>query len=619
MNLSTPFIRRPVATTLLTLGLALPAWSRSSSCRSRRCRRSISRPSRCRRTLPGASPETMATTVATPLERHLGQIADVTEMTSSSSVGSTRITLQFGLDRDIDGAARDVQAAINAARADLPTSLRSNPTYRKVNPADAPIMILALTSDTLTPGQIYDAASTVLAAEAVAGRRHRRGRRQRQLAAGGAGRAQSAGAVQVRHRARGRARRARLGQRAQPQGRDRRSATSATRSTPTTRPTRPPTTSSLIVAYRNGAAVRLSDVGEVSDWVENLRNAGLANGKPAVLVILYRQPGANIIDDRRPRQGAAAAAARPRSRRRSTSTSAIDRSTTIRASLHDVERTLLIAIVLVILVVFAVPAQRARDADPERRGAGLADRHLRRHVPARLQPRQSLADGADGRDRLRRRRRDRGAGEHHAPHRGRHVARCEAALQGAREVGFTVLSMSLSLIAVFIPILLMGGIVGRLFREFAMTLSVAILISLVVSLTTTPMMCARAAAPATRGEHGRLYRIERARLRGDAAASTDRTLTLGAAPSALDHAGAAAVTSASTSISSSIVPKGFFPQQDTGRMIGGIQADQSISFQLMQQKLDAVRRHRQEGSGGRHRRRLHRRRPDQFAASCSSR
>ena len=374
--------------------------------------------------LPGASPETMAATVATPLERHLGPIAGVTEMTSSSSLGSTRITLQFDLDRDIDGAARDVQAAINAARADLPTSLRSNPTYRKVNPADAPIMILALTSDTLTPGQMYDAASTVLAqklsqVEGIG-----------QVDVGGS----SLPAVRVELNPRAlfkygigledvRAALAAANANS-PKGAiedgDRHWQIYANDQASHAAEYRP-----LVVAYRNGAAVRLSRCRRrSSDSVEDLRNAGLANGKPAVLVILYRQPGANIIEtvDRVKARAAAARGvdpARHRSRR-----SAIDRTTTIRASLRDVERTLVIAVVLVILVVFLFLRNVARGAHPERRRAGVADRHLRRDVSARLQPRQSVADGADHRHRLRRRRRDRRAGERHAPHRGRHAARC---------------------------------------------------------------------------------------------------------------------------------------------------------------------------------------------------
>ena len=252
-----------------------PAPSRSACCRCRRCRRSTSRPSRCRRRCPGASPETMAATVATPLERSLGRIAGVTEMTSTSSLGSTRVTLQFDLDRDIDGAARDVQAAINAARSLLPTGLPSNPTYRKVNPADAPIMILALTSDTMTQGQMYDAASTILAQKLSQVEGVGQVQRRRQLAAGGARRAQSARAQQVRHRPRGRAHGARGDQRQPAEGHRSRTATGTGRSTRTTRRRRPREYLPLIVAYRNGAAVRLTDVGEVVDSVQDLRNAGI--------------------------------------------------------------------------------------------------------------------------------------------------------------------------------------------------------------------------------------------------------------------------------------------------------------------------------------------------------
>jgi multidrug efflux pump len=362
-------------------------------------------------------------------------------MTSQSSVGSTRITLQFGLNRDIDGAARDVQAAINAARADLPTSLRSNPTYRKVNPADAPILILALTSDTLT------AASSTTPPDRAGSRSCRRSTASARSSSA-AVRCRRCASSSIRRRCSNTAsawrtcaprwpaptptaRRAAstsapalpdLHQRPGQQGRRLRRWSSPTA---TARRCGCPT-------CRRGHSIRSRICATL----------GLANGKPAVLVILYRQPGANIIDtvDRvkalMPQLKASLPRDRPQRR--------VDRSTTIRASLRDVERTLIIAVLLVILVVFAVPAQPARDADPERRGAGLADRHVRRDVSAGLQPRQSLADGADGRDRLRGRRRHRGAGEHHPPYRTGMPRRLhEAALRGAREVGFTVLSMSI--------------------------------------------------------------------------------------------------------------------------------------------------------------------------------
>ncbi len=351
MNLSAPFIRRPVATTLLTLGLlmaglvAFPLLPVAPLPEVDYPVISVSA------TLPGASPQVVANTVASPLERHLGEIADVNEMTSSSSVGRARITLQFGLDRDIDGAARDVQAAINAARADLPTSLRSNPTYRKVNPADAPILILSLTSDTLSKGQIFDAASTVLAQKlsqvdgigevTVGGSslpavrvelipqalyNYGIGLEDVRAALASANAHSPKGAIDVGDR------------RYQIYANDQANEAAAYRS--------------LIVAYRNGAPVRLSDVGDVTDSVENIRNAGLANGKPAVLVILYRAPNANIIAtvDRVkalvPTLKASISPAIDLSL-------AADRSTTIRASLKEVEITLMIAIGLVILVVFA--------------------------------------------------------------------------------------------------------------------------------------------------------------------------------------------------------------------------------------------------------------------------
>ncbi len=420
MSFSSVFVRRPIATTLLTLGVALAGIVAFNSLPVSPLPQVDFPTISVRAQMPGASPQVMASTVATPLERHLGQIADVTEMTSSSSVGSARITLQFGLDRDIDGAARDVQAAINAARADLPTSLRSNPTYRKVNPADAPIMILALTSTTLTRGQIYDAADTVI--------------QEKLSQITGVGEVDVSGsslpAVRVE---------------LNPQAlanygialEDVRAAlSSANAHAPkgaieedgknyqiytNDQASKAQEYQSLIVAYRNGAAVRLSDVAEVNDSVENLRNFGLANGDPAVLVLVTRSPGANIIStiDSILEVLPQLEASIPSDIKVTVVT---DRSTTIRASLHDVERTLTIAVVLVIVVVFLFLR------DPR---AGLIPTVA---VPVSLlgtigvmwllglQPRQSLADGADDLDRLRRRRCDRRAGEHHAPCRSRHVA-----------------------------------------------------------------------------------------------------------------------------------------------------------------------------------------------------
>jgi multidrug efflux pump len=580
MGPSTPFIRRPVATTLLTFGLAAAGavafFKLPVSPLPQVDYPTIS----VRATLPGASPEDAATTVASPLERHLGQIADVTEMTSSSSVGSVRITLQFGLNRDIDGAARDVQAAINAARADLPTSLRSNPTYKKVNPADAPILILTLTSDTLARGDLYDAASTVVAQKlsqvegigevGVSGSslpavrvdlipqavyKYGIGLEDVRAALGSANAHSPKGGIDVGDK------------RYQIYSNDQANKAVDYRS--------------LVVAYRNGAAVHLSDIGEVTDGVENLRNAGLANGKPAVLIILYRQPGANIIstvDRVKALMPQLQASISPAIELRT----AADRSTTIRTSLRDVERTLILAVLLVILVVFAFLRNlRATFIPVVAVSVSLVATFAAMYLMGYSLDNLSLmaltvATGFVVDDAI-------VVLENITRHIEAGMAPLEASIKGAGEVGFTVLSMSISLIAVFIPILLMGGIVGRLFREFAMTISIAILISLAVSLTTTPMMCAVMLRGGTGERHGRLYRFSE----GFFEAMLNiyrRSLT-----AALRHPATMmlilAVVLGLNFYLYDVVPKGFFPQQDTGRMIGIIQADQSISFQLMQQKL----------------------------------
>src|ERR1700757_4137432 len=503
MDPSTPFIRRPVATTLLTFGLAAAGvvafFKLPVSPLPQVDFPTIS----VQATLPGASPEDVAVTVASPLERHLGQIADVTEMTSSSSVGQTRITLQFGLNRDINGAARDVQAAINAARADLPTSLRSNPTYRKVNPADAPILIMTLTSDTLTRGELYDAASTVLAqklsqvdgiGEVVVGGgslpavrvelipqalyKYGVGLEDVRAALGNTNAHSPKGGIDVGD------------QRYQIYANDQ--ANKAEDYKP------------LIIAYRNGAPVRLSDVGEVTDGQENIRNAGLANGKPAILIILYRQPGANIISTVDAVKGLMPLL------RASVSPAidmglAVDRSTTIRTSLHDVERTLVLAVLLVIVVVFAflrnlratfIPVIAVSGSLVATFGAMYLIGYSLDNLSLMA---LTVATGFVVDDAI-------VVLENVTRYIEEGLSPLEAALKGANEVGFTVLSMSISLIAVFIPILLMGGIIGRLFREFAMVISISIMISLAVSLATTPMMC----AVLLRGEgatHGWLYRI----------------------------------------------------------------------------------------------------------------
>jgi multidrug efflux pump len=580
MDPSTPFIRRPVATTLLTFGLAAAGavafFKLPVSPLPQVDFPTIS----VQATLPGASPQDVATTVASPLERHLGQIADVTEMTSQSTVGSTRITLQFGLNRDINGAARDVQAAINAARADLPTSLRTNPTYRKVNPADAPILIMTLTSDTATRGDLYDAASTVLAqklsqvegiGEVVVGGsslpavrvdlipqalyKYGIGLEDVRAALGSANAHSPKGGIDVGD------------QRYQIYANDQANKADDYKS--------------LIIAYRNGAAVHLSDVGEVTDSVENLRNAGLANGKPAVLIILYRQPGANIIST------VDLVKALLPQLRASISPAidiglAVDRSTTIRTSLHDVERTLILAVMLVIIVVFAflrnlratfIPVVAVSVSLVATFGAMYLIGYSLDNLSLMA---LTVATGFVVDDAI-------VVLENVTRYIEEGLSPLEAALRGANEVGFTVLSMSISLIAVFIPILLMGGIVGRLFREFAVTISISILISLAISLATTPMMCAVLLRRESGQGHGKLYRISEhffeAMLH-----FYRRTLT-----AALEHPRSimlilAAVLGLNFYLYG-VIPKGFFPQQDTGRIIGVIQADQSISFQLMQQKL----------------------------------
>jgi multidrug efflux pump len=580
MGPSTPFIRRPVATTLLTFGLAAAGavafFKLPVSPLPQVDFPTIS----VQATLPGASPQDVATTVASPLERHLGQIADVTEMTSSSTVGGTRITLQFGLNRNIDGAARDVQAAINAARADLPTSLRTNPTYKKVNPADAPIVILALTSDTMTRGEVYDAASTVLAQKlsqvegigevVVSGSslpavrvdlipqaiyKYGIGLEDVRAALASANAHSPKGGIDVND------------QRYQIYANDQ--ANKAV------------DYQSLIVAYRNGAAVHLADVGEVTDGVENLRNAGLANGKPAVLIILYRQPGANIIStvDRvkqlMPQLQASISPAIEVGL-------AVDRSTTIRTSLRDVERTLVLAVLLVIIVVFAFLRNlRATFIPVVAISVSLVATFAAMYLIGYSLDNLSLmaltvATGFVVDDAI-------VVLENVTRYIEGGLSPLEATLKGANEVAFTVLSMSISLIAVFIPILLMGGIVGRLFREFAMTISIAILISLAISLATTPMMCAVLLRSQAGREHGRLYRISERFFEGMLNLYR-RSLTTALRHPAIMMAILVVVFGLNFYLYGAI-PKGFFPQQDTGRMIGIIQADQSISFQLMQQKL----------------------------------
>jgi multidrug efflux pump len=576
MNISGPFIRRPVATTLLTVGVVLagafayfklpvsplpqvdyPTISVTAS-------------------LPGADPETVSTSVAEPLERYLGQIADVTEITSQSSSGQTRITLQFDLDRDINGAARDVQAAINAASADVSTSLSSNPSYRKVNPADAPLMILALTSKTLTRGQLYDAASNVL--------------QQRLSQLDGIGQVSIGGAtlpavrVELNPTALFRygigledVRAALASANANsPKGAieegDRRFQLYTNDQARHAGEYRP-----LIVAYRKGSAVLLSDVADVEDSVQDLRNEGRADGVPSVLVILSRQPGANIIDtvDQVKAELPQLQASLPSDVNLSIVS---DRSATIRASLRDTKWTLMLAVALVTFVVFlALGDVRAALVPAVVVPVSLIGTFSGMYLLGFSLDNLSLmaltiATGFVVDDAI-------VVLENISRHVENGMPRHEAALSGAREVGFTVISISVSLVAVFIPILLMGGIVGRLFREFTATLSLAIVISMVISLTTTPMMCALILR-----SPDRTHRPRRLSLLDRSVAVYERTLAWSLEHGRLVMLGLL-ITIVLNVLLFTVIPKGFFPQEDTGLITGGIVADQSISFQLMKDKL----------------------------------
>jgi len=578
MSISAPFIRRPVATTLLTAGVALagavafrllpvsplpeidfPTVSVSAA-------------------LPGASPETMAASVATPLERQFGRIAGVSEMTSSSGLGSTSITLQFNLDRDIDAAARDVEAAINSARGYLPTNLPSNPTYRKVNPSDAPIFILALTSDTLDKGAMYDAASTIIAqklsqikgvGQVVVGgsalpsvrielnpdavNKYGIGLEQVRTALANANANTPKGHFSD-------------GQRMWEVGANDQIFKAADYR-------------HLIVSYHGGSAVRVSDIGEAVDSVEDLRNSGYVNNKPSVLVIIFRQPGANVIDTvdlvRAALPQLHAAVSQAIEMR-----VAMDQTVTIRASVRDVERVLVVSIGLVIFVVF------------------LFLRNLRTtFIPSVVVPVSLI--GTFGImyllgysvDNLSLMALAVSTGfvvddaivviENITRYLEQGMKPMQAALKGAQEIGFTVVAISVSLVAVFIPLLLMQGLVGRLFREFAVTLSVAIVVSMIVSLTTTPMMCAHLLK--SEQKHGWLYQ------------TTERGFTFvvntygKALNVVLRHSFVTLLILLGT-VALNIylfirVPKGFFPEQDTGRLNGSVQADQDTSFQEMDKLL----------------------------------
>ncbi|HXX43615.1 MAG TPA: multidrug efflux RND transporter permease subunit [Candidatus Acidoferrales bacterium] len=583
MNISAPFIRRPVATTLLTIGIAL-AGAVAFKFLPVSPLPQIDFPTiNVSAGLPGASPEIMASSVATPLERQFGRIAGITEMTSTSSIGSTNITIQFELNRNIDGAARDVQAAINAARSYLPIDLPSNPTYKKVNPADSPIMILGLTSDIYDRAKLYDAASSIMM--------------QRISQVPGVGQVNVGGSslpavrvelnpTQLNSYGLG------LQNVASMLGSQNSNLAKGQVWDDTTsrdilandqllkadfyRP--------LIVGYHNGAAVRLSDVADVEDSNQNIRNSGYVNGKPCVNLIISRQPGANIIDtvDRIYEAMPSLKASIPSG---IDMTIVIDRTTTIRASVSDVERTLAIAISLVILVVFvflrnvratAIPSV----AVPVSLVGTFAVMYLCGYSIDNLSLMAlTISTGFVVDDAV-------VVIENVTRYLEMGLSPMKAALKGAEEIGFTVLSISLSLIAVFIPILLMGGIVGRLFREFAVTLSVAILVSLLVSLTATPMMCSRLLTRPQTERHNRLYEASEKSFRG-ILDFYERTLAW-----VLDHAaltlGVLMMTIAVNVFLLIIVPKGFFPLQDNGIVSGGIRGQQDISYQAMSQIVKRV-------------------------------
>ncbi|MGB8768655.1 MAG: efflux RND transporter permease subunit, partial [Candidatus Korobacteraceae bacterium] len=581
MNISAPAIERPVATTLLTIALLLagalaymqlpvaplpqidfPVISVGAS-------------------LPGASPETMASSVATPLERQFGRIAGINQMTSSSQLGSTGIAMQFDLDRNIDAAARDVQAAINAARGYLPADLPSNPTYRKINPADAPVMILILTSDAMTQDEMYDAADSIM------------GQKLAQVQGVGQvfvwGSSQPAVRIEANPnllnklnigleavRSAVAAQNANIAKGSLDDG-EKTWVVRANDQLKKAADYRP-----IIVAYRNGAPVRLSDVADVQDSYSNINNAGSFNGKPSVLVVIFRQPGANMIAtaDRVEAALPFLKASLPAS---VNLVVGLDRTTTVRASVSDVQRTLVISVILVTLVVFVflrevratmIPSVAVPLAIVGTFGVmylcGFSLNNL--SLMALTISTGFVVDDAIV------------VLENVMRHVESGMKPYPAALLGAREIGFTVVSMSTSLVAVFIPILLMGGLVGRLFREFAVTLSAAIAVSLVVSLTTTPMLCARFLKAHDPGSHGALYRMsERGWMWMNRTYKTTVGWVLRHKRLTFTVAILMVVLNVWLYI---IIPKGFFPQQDTGRMVGVIMGDQDVSFQDMNAKTN---------------------------------
>jgi len=585
MNVSEPFIRRPVATTLLTVAIAL-AGAIAFEVLPVAPLPEVDFPTiSVGAGLPGASADIMASSVATPLERQFGHIAGVTEMTSASTLGSTSITIQFDLSRDIDGAARDVEAAINAARSYLPANLPGNPTYRKVNPADSPIMILGLTSDKYGPDKIYDEASTVVAQKlsqiqgvgqvSVGGGALpsvRVDANPTQLAGYGltVANLQSVLSLQNSDLAKGQLSDGMVS--ADILANDQISHADDYKP--------------LIVGYKNGAAIRLSDVAQVTDSVQNVRAAGYLNGKRSVTVIIFRQPGANIIEtvDRVRAQLPVIKASIPLG---IDTTIVLDRTITIRASVSDVERTLLISIGLVILVVFVflrngratlIPAV----AVPVSLVGTFAVMYLFGYSLDNLSlMAMTIATGFVVDDAI-------VVMENISRHLENGMAPFAAALKGAQEIGFTVFSISISLIAVFIPLLLMGGIVGRLFREFAVTLSTAVFVSMLISLTTTPMMCAYLLKDERAEKHGRIYMASEKFF--DWVLSVYRS----SLHWVLDHPTLTLVvlfiTIALNVVLIVKIPKGFFPTEDTGAITGSARGSQDASFAAMNDSIQQIGR-----------------------------
>jgi multidrug efflux pump len=576
MSFSSTFIHRPVATTLLTAAVALAGGVAFRLLPVAPLPQVDFPTISVGATLPGASPEIMASAVAAPLEKQFGHIAGVTEMTSVSLLGSTGITLQFDLNRNIDGAARDVQAAINAARSYLPANLPSNPTWRKVNPADSPVMIIALTSDIYTKGQMYDIASSVM--------------QQRLSQVNGVGQVIVGGSslpavrvevnpvqlencglslTNVRSVLAGANANSPKGQFSDDKVTADIVANDQLMKAEFYRP--------LVIGYHNGAAVRLQDVADVEDSVQDLRQAGFGDGKPAVMLIVFKQPQANIIEtvDRIQKALPSLEASAPKGIKM---TITLDRTTTIRASVHDVEITLLISIALVVLVVFIF----LRDvrttiipsiAVPVSLIGTFGVMYLMGYSIDNLSLMAlTISTGFVVDDAI-------VVIENITRYIEQGLSPTQAALRGAGEIGFTVLSISVSLVTVFAPILMMGGIVGRLFREFAVTISVAILVSMVVSLSTTPMMCARLLKRERDHQHGRIYKATGAGFDW-LLHHYERSLQW-----VLGHQFfVLCILMATVALNFylfRVVPKGFFPQQDTGMLSGTAQGTQDISFQSM--------------------------------------